>query len=996
MTRIARGFDEAPARPVPWRVLAFTDLHVSARTLDRAVVVLREVREHALRRGATHIVCLGDFWDARGSLNVRQLDAVLDELHRWRDARIPAVLIPGNHDQVSLSGRVHGIRFAEAFPNVAVATEPLLWAEHRVAFLPWREDPSAQAALFDLPGEGWTVFAHAEVTGAVTNGRHTAAGRVGLEQIARHCRACYVGHYHRRQRLGDRTWYLGSPFEHNFGEAGDPKGLALITPDRAEPEWIPLEGFPRHHRVTLGASPPALAPHDIVELLAPREAIGTAAVADAAKALGVRDVRVLPRPAEDGGGKVEPAYALTLDQAVAAYVAQEAAAAEQAGADLVTGVTVEQLLAIGKGILSEIPEARASAPFSARCSLVGLEVEGFCALRERVQLDLDKRGLVLIRGAVGNGKTALVDAITWCLTDRTSPRRAGSATATFRGDELINDHCQSCSVTVRIRLADDREVVVTRSKARGKGAQLSVTGITGLEVGVAKDDHAALVARLVGLDHDLWRSCVSLGQGTVANFVTDADKRRKDQLAVAFGLTACPEAVAFVRSRLKPLRFSIDKAKLDLAAEQRAYEEVARVNYSEQIRAYEDQRAVMMAQAQHDGEVAKDLVARSQAVLDTEASWQADLARVRSEESELVSQLAQVAAGSRDMEAERASARLSGEQQAVRATVGAARRALDAARASAAGGVCPTCGQATAPTHTEQHVAAARAHLAEVERRATQIEEDLRAASAAMQATQRASEDQRRALEAAVAQARGRTSATLSHAVGFATARAQQQAAVRRLEESRAAWVRAKDAVNPHVAQQQAANERAVTLLGKIDGLRAQIATIEAQIAGFLFWETAFGPSGVPVLVLRTALYEIETHANRFLGMLLGGRILVQLAIDGDDLAIRYFETRGGETRERRYEQLSGGQRRCVEMAFTPFALGEMIFARLGVRVPFLVVDELTTHLGADEKPLMCELLRTLERETVLVIDHDAGVQGEFDLVYDLTQGPTALSRVTA
>lgn len=147
-----------------------------------------------------------------------------------------------------------------------------------------------------------------------------------------------------------------------------------------------------------------------------------------------------------------------------------------------------------------------------------------------------------------------------------------------------------------------------------------------------------------------------------------------------------------------------------------------------------------------------------------------------------------------------------------------------------------------------------------------------------------------------------------------------------------------------------------------------------------------------------SGIFELEQYANRFLSQILGGRIVVQLAIAGDDLAIRFFEQKRGELIERRYEQLSGGQRRCVELAFSPFAFSEMVFNRCGVRVPLLVIDELTTHLGQEEKPLVCEVLRSLDRDTVLVIDHDAAVQGEFDVALELRTtdgGQPSLTRAT-
>jgi DNA repair exonuclease SbcCD ATPase subunit len=152
------------------------------------------------------------------------------------------------------------------------------------------------------------------------------------------------------------------------------------------------------------------------------------------------------------------------------------------------------------------------------------------------------------------------------------------------------------------------------------------------------------------------------------------------------------------------------------------------------------------------------------------------------------------------------------------------------------------------------------------------------------------------------------------------------------------------------------------------------------------FWEKGFGAKGLPVLVLRAALHELETYANGFMAQLTRGRIFTKLLMKGDELKIHFYavDPMSQKVHERRYEQLSGGERRCVELAFNPFALGEMVFNRCGVRVNTLIVDELTTHLGQDEKPLVCDILRDLDRRSVVVIDHDLSVQSEFDQVCDL------------
>jgi hypothetical protein len=57
-----------------------------------------------------------------------------------------------------------------------------------------------------------------------------------------------------------------------------------------------------------------------------------------------------------------------------------------------------------------------------------------------------------------------------------------------------------------------------------------------------------------------------------------------------------------------------------------------------------------------------------------------------------------------------------------------------------------------------------------------------------------------------------------------------------------------------------------------------------------------------------------------FLSILLQGRINCTLSMDGDDLQIDFheFDQVSGKLRARSFTQLSGGQRRCAELAFSP------------------------------------------------------------------------------
>ena len=95
-------------------------------------------------------------------------------------------------------------------------------------------------------------------------------------------------------------------------------------------------------------------------------------------------------------------------------------------------------------------------------------------------------------------------------------------------------------------------------------------------------------------------------------------------------------------------------------------------------------------------------------------------------------------------------------------------------------------------------------------------------------------------------------------------------------------------------------------------------------------------------------LPQLQNYANKYISRLLKGRMHCKLEMEDERLLLRFFEYdwHSRKVRERSFNQLSRGQQRCVELSFSPFALSELVRARTGIRTPFLIVDELTTHMG--------------------------------------------------
>jgi ABC-type branched-subunit amino acid transport system ATPase component len=958
----------------------FADLHLSGRTADRAFKVLSDVRSMAVEMGA-RVVFLGDFWDARNTLPVRLVDRLMLEMEQWEREGVRAWIIPGNHDQVTRDGMVHGLRILEPFGNLTVCHEPEHLPEERVAFLPWREDPGEQAAQVEaLDGNAdWLVFAHAEIEGATTNHKHLAAGRVSLALIRQHARLFFSGHYHKRQLLGDRAWYVGSPFQQDFGERDDPpKGVCFLPTLSNTPQWVELKGFPKHHRVTWtpGAFEAevwdAIAPGDIVELYHPRDVDQGELDAFIEANVAALDVRPLPL-ADAPGEDAPPAFALTLDQALAQWVADSPD----------NTLPEADLLQIGRGLLAEAPDAATVQPMSPVTRIVSVEIEDFAAISGRVHLNLEQLDLTLLRGPVGVGKTAVLDAITWGLYGQTSPRKAGSATHGLRGDEVVNDDAKKARVRVALQHLDGTEFVIDREKRRGKGAVVAIdAGSEGWATPDGIDDQQDLVNRIVGLPYSLWRACVSLGQGAVASFATEADTARKTLLNAAFGLDALPHALKAARSRLKPLQAAEATAAANLMAAERALEENGRRDFSAASEAWEQARVAQLQGVQAKGAALRDEVTQIAARLEGRAAWAAQTTDAKARLAALMAQLRQGQAPSAKV------GQIQQQLGGIEAERGMVQRELTNLRADPGGVRCPTCGQQLPPGKLQEitdgrqrKIAAAESSLSTLAERARNLQAQLSSAQSNQADTS--------GLVAEIEQVQAEVSKLEEGVRVFEQIESRKLSTEERLVKARAEWSAINAQVNPygHAAAEQAA--RAVELRAEIEKHRAMVADCQRNAAVLAYWAEAFGPKGLPVLVLRTVLHELEGHANRFLASVLGGSVVVRLALKGDALTLGLRELKRDEWRDRRYEQLSGGQRRCVDLAFSPWGLGEMVFGRAGVRVPLLLVDEITTHLGAQEKPQVIEALRQLKRESVLIVDHDVSVQGEFDRILELHESPT-------
>lgn len=180
-----------------------------------------------------------------------------------------------------------------------------------------------------------------------------------------------------------------------------------------------------------------------------------------------------------------------------------------------------------------------------------LSVRNFLCYREDVPT-LDFRGIhvACLCGPNGHGKSALLDAITWCLW--------GEARGKTQ-DDLISYGADECRVELEF-LARDTSYRVIRSRSRAGGRrrqgvsdlQLQVLGENGA-IAITGDhirETQAKIEQTVGMDYDTFINSAFLLQGRAAEFTGKTPADRKAVLSKILGLEAYDRIQERAKQRL--------------------------------------------------------------------------------------------------------------------------------------------------------------------------------------------------------------------------------------------------------------------------------------------------------------------------------------------------------------------------------------------------------------------------------------------------------------
>jgi exonuclease SbcC len=179
---------------------------------------------------------------------------------------------------------------------------------------------------------------------------------------------------------------------------------------------------------------------------------------------------------------------------------------------------------------------------------VRLELKNFLSYGEDAQvLDLTGMHTICLSGENGNGKSALLDAITWSLWGES---RAGKN----KHDELVRIGSDEMSVTFTFEMDDERYRVLRKRSKRAGGNQWELQQTTGGDgwrslTGNNAGETEKAIQRLLRMSYDTFLNSAYLRQGRADQFVQQTPGKRKEILAEILDLSRYDRLEAMAREK---------------------------------------------------------------------------------------------------------------------------------------------------------------------------------------------------------------------------------------------------------------------------------------------------------------------------------------------------------------------------------------------------------------------------------------------------------------
>jgi DNA repair exonuclease SbcCD nuclease subunit len=230
----------------------FSDIHIGLgqdSSLHHKTVLefAKWASEVFLNKGITDIIIPGDIFHNRNEISVETLSIAKDFFDYFKDFNV--FISTGNHDCfLKNKSDINSISIFSGWPNINIIDkEPkiLSYKEKKICLVPWGTD------LNQIPKTN-IIFGHFEISSFNMNSYKVCDHGLKSDSLLQKGNLIISGHFHTKQYReykNGKIIYVGSPYQQNFGDCNEQRGIYCLNLDTEELSFIENKISPKFYKV---------------------------------------------------------------------------------------------------------------------------------------------------------------------------------------------------------------------------------------------------------------------------------------------------------------------------------------------------------------------------------------------------------------------------------------------------------------------------------------------------------------------------------------------------------------------------------------------------------------------------------------------------------------------------------------------------------------------------------------------------------------------------
>ena len=202
-------------------------------------------------KGIEQILIPGDIFHNRSEIGVNTISVAKQFFDYFKDFKL--FISTGNHCcYFKNNSTINSISILDGWSNIKIFDKTpaiLSYKDKKISMIPWGIE-------YDQIPESDICIGHFEISSFYMNSYKVCEHGMESKQFFKKAPLIISGHFHKKDdRKYDkgRIVYLGSPYQHNFGDTGDARGIYVLDLENNELEFIENNISPKHIKLSTKA-----------------------------------------------------------------------------------------------------------------------------------------------------------------------------------------------------------------------------------------------------------------------------------------------------------------------------------------------------------------------------------------------------------------------------------------------------------------------------------------------------------------------------------------------------------------------------------------------------------------------------------------------------------------------------------------------------------------------------------------------------------------------